>query len=67
MYEDQSYKVTEIEEAGLGIVSTRSILRGEIILQEKPLLLVESKIKENAYTWFDPKPNCCNFIPTTYI
>ena len=55
MYDGQSYKVTEIEEAGLGIVSTRRILRGEIILQEKPLLLVESKIKENAYTWFDPK------------
>ena len=51
MYDGQSYKVTEIEEAGLGIVSTRRILRGEIILQEKPLLLVESKIKENAYTW----------------
>ena len=54
MYDGQSYKVTEIEEAGLGIVSTRRILKGEIILQEKPLLLVESKIKENAYTWFDP-------------
>ena len=55
MSDGQSYKVTEIEEAGLGIVSTRRILRGEMILQEKPLLLVESKIKENAYTWFDPK------------
>ena len=57
MYEDQSYKVTEIDEAGLGIVSTRRIIRGEIILQEKPLVLVESEIKGNDYTWFDPKPN----------
>ena len=55
MYEGQSYKVTEIDEAGLGIVSTRRIIRGEIILQEKPLLLVESKIKENDYTWLVPK------------
>ena len=28
-----------------------------IILQEKPLVLVESEIKGNDYTWFDPKPN----------
>ena len=52
MFKGPSYKVTEIEGAGLGIVSTRRILRGEIILQEKPLVLVESKIKGNAYTWF---------------
>ena len=57
MYEGQSYKVTEIDEAGLGIVSTRRIIRGEIILQEKPLVLIESEIKGNDYTWFDPKPN----------
>ena len=54
MYQDQSFMVTGIEEAGLGIVSTRRILRGELILQERPLLLIESKIKENAYTWLDP-------------
>ena len=57
MWEENSFRVTGIEEAGLGLVSTRSILRGETILQEKPLLLVESKIKENAYTWFDPEPH----------
>ena len=50
----RTYRVTGIEQAGLGIVSTRRIFRGELILQEKPLLLIESKIKENAYTWFDP-------------
>ena len=46
MFKGSAYKVTEIEGAGLGIVSTRRIPRGEIILQEKPLVLVESKIKE---------------------
>ena len=66
MYEEQSFMVTGIEEAGLGIVSTRRILRGEIILQEKPLLLVESKIKENAYTWFDSYSNDGYFLSTTF-
>ena len=66
MYEEQSFMVTGIEEAGLGIVSTRRILRGEIILQEKPLLLVESKIKENAYTWLDSYSNDGYFLSTTF-
>ena len=53
MCEENSFRVTGTAGAGLGILSTRRILRGEIILQEKPLLLVESKIKENEYSWFD--------------
>ena len=57
MFKGSAYKVTEIEGAGLGIVSTRRIPRGEIILQEKPLVLVESKIKGNAYTWFVSNQN----------
>ena len=65
MWEENSFRVTGIEEAGLGIVSTRRILSGEIILQEKPLLLVESKIKENAYTWFDSYSNDGSAISTT--
>ena len=54
--------VTGIDQAGLGIVSTRRIPKGEIVLQEKPLLLIESKIKENAYTWFDHEPTDGNII-----
>ena len=45
------YQLLEIENAGLGIVSIRRIFKGEIVFYEKPLLLVESKIKDNSYTW----------------
>ena len=69
MCEENSFRVTGTAGAGLGILSTRRILRGEIILQEKPLLLVESKIKENEYSWFDLKPNANDgyCILNTYI
>lgn len=45
------FQLLEIENAGLGIVSIRRIFKGEIVFYEKPLLLVESKIKDNSYTW----------------
>ena len=45
------YQMIDTDSAGIGLASTRTILRGEVIFSEEVLILVESKIKDSIFSW----------------
>ena len=47
----KAYQVIEIDSAGLGLVSTRTILKGEVVFCEGALIVVESRIKDSIFSW----------------
>ena len=45
------WRLQEVEGAGLGLVATESIQRGEIIFTEQPLLVIPAIVKSDAFAW----------------
>ena len=45
------FSIIETVESGVGMVAATSILAGDIIIREKPIIVIPPQIKNSQYTW----------------
>ena len=46
------YSVQKIPKAGLGVIANTKIPAGDIIIREKPFLVVPAEVKSDLYSWW---------------
>ena len=51
MKENFDFSVVKIDNAGFGVEALRDLQAGEILLTEKPLIVVEAGIKDESISW----------------
>ena len=49
--ENQTIRISKVPGAGLGVFAKRSIKRGEILFEERPLVVIEAFLKEKCIPW----------------
>jgi len=48
---ENNFSIVETTRSGVGMVAARNILAGDIIIREKPVIVIPPQIKSSQYTW----------------
>ena len=48
---ENRFSIEEIAASGHGMVATANITAGDIIVREKPILVIPAEVKDAQYSW----------------
>ena len=46
------YSIKKMPASGLGVIATANITAGDIIITEKPILVIPAEVKGDQYSWW---------------